>query len=44
MKNINGWYLPDFDNLLSTQASNSTHPESRYQQEIFDDKVFSFRR
>jgi FkbM family methyltransferase len=36
MKNINGWYLPDFDNLLSKQASKSTYPESRYQQEIFD--------
>ena len=36
MKNVNGWMIPEFDNLLSKSAAKSPHPESRYQQEIFD--------
>jgi FkbM family methyltransferase len=36
MKCINGWFLPEFDTLLSKSASKSTHPDSGYQQDKLD--------
>jgi FkbM family methyltransferase len=36
MKYVNGWFLPEFDSLLSKYAFKSAHPESKYQQDKFD--------
>ena len=36
MKVINGWHLPELDSLISKQARHHPHPDTDYQQEIFD--------